>query len=69
MESSSTKQNPNSAIRYPQARDDPWSEIEIGEFYNDGEDDGDVELYVREVKELWAKRGLIFYGIEIRPKK
>ncbi|KAF3338393.1 putative F-box protein PP2-B12 [Carex littledalei] len=68
--SSSTRQTPNNAIRYPRVRDDGWSEVEIGEFYNDCEDDDEiVELDVREVNGLWAKRGLIFYGIEIRPKK
>lgn len=67
--SSSTRQTPKNVIRYPQVRDDGWSEVEIGEFYNDGEDDGDVEMEVNEIKGLWAKRGLLFYGIELQPKK
>lgn len=66
--SSSARQTPNNAIRYPRLRDDGWSEVEMGEFYNDWEDDG-VELEVQEIKGLWAKRGLLFYGIELRPKK
>ena len=34
-----SRQNPNNQIRYPQVRDDQWCEVEIGELYNDGEED------------------------------
>ncbi|KAF3338396.1 putative F-box protein PP2-B12 [Carex littledalei] len=63
-----SRQNPNNQIKYPQVRDDQWSEVEIGEFYYDGEEDDQVGVRVLETKELWAKRGLIFNGIEFRPK-
>ncbi|KAJ3691417.1 hypothetical protein LUZ61_020581 [Rhynchospora tenuis] len=58
----------NNPIRYPQVRADQWSEVEIGVFFNDGEEDDQVVARVEEKKGPWAKRGLIFYGIEFRPK-
>ncbi|KAF3338400.1 putative F-box protein PP2-B12 [Carex littledalei] len=63
-----SRQNPNNQIRYPQVRDDQWSEVEIGEFYNAGEEDDEVGVKVHETRELGPKRGLIFNGIEFRPK-
>lgn len=62
---STARQNPNNPIRYPQVRDDQWSEVEIGQFYNDGEEDREVLAGVEELES--AKRGLIFNGIEFRP--
>lgn len=41
-------------------------EIELGEFYNDEGDDGEVEMRLREISD-W-KSGLIVEGIEVRPK-
>ncbi|KAG5531266.1 hypothetical protein RHGRI_026021 [Rhododendron griersonianum] len=52
--------------RLPQTRKDGWMEIELGEFYNDEADDGEVEMRLREVRR-W-KTGLIVEGIEVRPK-
>lgn len=49
-------------------RGDGWMEIEIGSFFNDTGDDGEVEMYVKEVKILFAKSGLIVEGFELRPK-
>ncbi|XP_074581499.1 F-box protein PP2-B11-like [Curcuma longa] len=57
----------------PRRRDDGWMEIELGEFYNhgeeDGEEDGEVHIRLLEVKGGHWKNGLIIEGIEIRPKK
>ncbi|XP_073115546.1 F-box protein PP2-B10 [Elaeis guineensis] len=49
-------------------RNDGWMEIELGEFYNDMGDDGDVEMSLRQVQALHGKRGLIIQGLEVRPK-
>ncbi|XP_038977405.1 F-box protein PP2-B11-like [Phoenix dactylifera] len=49
-------------------RDDGWMEIELGEFYNDEGDDGDVEMSLAEVNALHWKSGLIIQGLEVRPK-
>jgi hypothetical protein len=46
-----------------------WLEIKLGEFFNGGEDDGEVEMSVLEVKGGNWKGGLIVQGIEIRPKE
>ncbi|XP_073102510.1 putative F-box protein PP2-B12 [Elaeis guineensis] len=57
------------AARAPQERADGWMEMEMGEFYNDEGEDGEVEMSLMEVKRLNWKSGLIIQGIEIRPKK
>ena len=54
----------------PKERGDGWLEMELGEFFNGGEDDdGEVEMSVLEVKGGNWKGGLIIQGIEIRPKR
>ncbi|KAI3943893.1 hypothetical protein MKW92_023815 [Papaver armeniacum] len=65
--------NPNGSGGQHIARErgDGWMEIEIGYFYNEElEDDegGEVLMSVRETVSLWAKRGLIVQGMELRPK-
>ncbi|GKE13290.1 F-box domain, phloem protein 2-like protein [Tanacetum coccineum] len=50
----------------PTTRKDGWMEIELGEFYHDDGDEGDVEMRFQEHR-TW-KRGLIVEGIELRPK-
>ncbi|THU52025.1 hypothetical protein C4D60_Mb06t37250 [Musa balbisiana] len=50
------------------ARDDGWMEAELGEFYNEEGEDGEVEMSLMEVKGGHWKKGLIIQGIEIRPK-
>ncbi|XP_042451506.1 F-box protein PP2-B10-like isoform X1 [Zingiber officinale] len=57
------------AGRVPQLRNDGWMEIELGEFYNCGEEDKEVDVSLLEVKGGHWKIGLIIEGIEIRPKK
>ncbi|KAJ3693157.1 hypothetical protein LUZ60_012252 [Juncus effusus] len=61
----------NDEIGFPSLRRDGWMEIELGEFYNEGEnndENGEVEMSFMEVKGRHCKRGLIVQGIEIRPK-
>ncbi|KAK8568883.1 hypothetical protein V6N13_106764 [Hibiscus sabdariffa] len=53
--------------QYPKARGDGWLEIELGEFFNDGSADGELEMSVMEVRGGHWKGGLIVQGIEIRP--
>ncbi|XP_062178222.1 putative F-box protein PP2-B12 [Alnus glutinosa] len=56
----------------PKERGDGWLEIELGEFFNGGDDDdddGEMEMSVLEVKGGNWKGGLIVQGIEIRPKE
>ena len=45
-----------------------WMKIEMGEFLNEGGDDGTVEFSLREVNTFYGERGLIIDGIELRPK-
>lgn len=54
-------------IRIPRARSDGWMEVEIGQFFIDNEDDGELEMSLMEVKGRNLKVGLIIQGIEIRP--
>ncbi|KAF5786335.1 putative phloem protein [Helianthus annuus] len=53
----------------PKPRQDGWFEVEIGEYFNKGGDEVELEMSVMEVKGGNWKRGLIIHGIEIRPKK
>ncbi|PWA73044.1 F-box domain, Phloem protein 2-like protein [Artemisia annua] len=50
----------------PTTRKDGWMEIELGEFYHDDGDEGEVEMKFQE-HDSW-KGGLIVEGIAIRPK-
>lgn len=57
--------------QYPKRRGDGWLEVELGEYVNnskDGEENGELEMSVMEVKGGNWKSGLIVEGIEIRPK-
>eukprot|EP00268_Persea_americana_P050272 TRINITY_DN5450_c0_g1_i7.p1 TRINITY_DN5450_c0_g1~~TRINITY_DN5450_c0_g1_i7.p1 ORF type:complete len:204 (-),score=35.53 TRINITY_DN5450_c0_g1_i7:282-893(-) len=51
----------------PQVRSDGWMEIEMGEFFNDEGEEGDVEMTFKQTKDLGWKSGLIIQGMEIRP--
>ncbi|ONK79542.1 uncharacterized protein A4U43_C01F7440 [Asparagus officinalis] len=55
--------------RIPGVRNDGWMEMEMGEFFNDGGDDGEVDMCLLEVKGRHWKSGLTVLGIEVRPKK
>ncbi|XP_028770092.1 F-box protein At2g02240-like [Neltuma alba] len=53
--------------QYPNKRADGWLEIELGDFFNEGIDDQELEMAVCELNGHW-KRGLVIEGLEIRPK-
>ncbi|KAJ4969259.1 hypothetical protein NE237_015960 [Protea cynaroides] len=62
-------QQPQQDRQIPKERGDGWMEIELGEFFNEKGEDGDVEMSLMEVKGGNWKGGLIIQGIELRPKK
>ncbi|KAL0384786.1 UNVERIFIED_CONTAM: F-box protein VBF [Sesamum radiatum] len=49
------------------ARNDGWLEVELGEFYNNG-DEKEVKMEFKEIKGAQLKGGLVVEGIELRPK-
>lgn len=53
----------------PKEREDEWLEIELGDFFNEEDVDGELEMSVMEVDGGDWKGGLIIQGIEIRPKQ
>ncbi|XP_010527859.1 PREDICTED: F-box protein PP2-B1 [Tarenaya hassleriana] len=53
----------------PKERGDGWMEVELGEFFNNGNGDEIVAINVLETKGGNWKSGLIVQGIEIRPKE
>ncbi|KAK6914257.1 Phloem protein 2-like [Dillenia turbinata] len=57
-------------LRLPWQREDGWMEVEMGEFYNDGQGNigNYIEVRCREVNCNYSKSGLILLGIELRPK-
>ncbi|THG23912.1 putative F-box protein PP2-B12 [Camellia sinensis] len=52
----------------PRRRKDGWMEIELGEFFNERDNDREVEIKLMETEHLNWKSGLIVEGIELRPK-
>ncbi|XP_022847439.1 F-box protein PP2-B10-like [Olea europaea var. sylvestris] len=50
-------------------RRDGWMEIELGEYFNDKGDEGDIQMQLLEIEKLHWKGGLIIEGIELRPKE
>ncbi|XP_048536826.1 F-box protein PP2-B10-like [Triticum urartu] len=56
-------------VALPQQRTDGWMELELGEFFNEGGEDGEVSISLTEAKGGNWKSGLIVQGIEIRRKK
>ncbi|KAF9604025.1 hypothetical protein IFM89_001385 [Coptis chinensis] len=55
--------------RIPCDRKDGWMEIELGEFFIDGGDEGEIKMSLKEIKGQQLKGGLIIEGIEVRPKE
>ncbi|XP_047257239.1 F-box protein PP2-B11 isoform X2 [Capsicum annuum] len=49
-------------------RVDGWLEIEMGNFFNDAGEDGDVEARLMETRRIFTKGGLIVQGMEFRPE-
>ncbi|KAM0846806.1 hypothetical protein ACQ4PT_055428 [Festuca glaucescens] len=56
-------------IVLPRKRADGWMEVELGEFYNEEGDDGEVSSSLMETKGGVWKDGLVLWGIEIRAKQ
>ncbi|GKV02502.1 hypothetical protein SLEP1_g14935 [Rubroshorea leprosula] len=53
--------------RYPSVeRGDGWLELELGEYFNEGGEDGQLEIRILHFDGGW-KSGVIIEGIEIRP--
>lgn len=50
-------------------REDGWIEIELGSFYNNGGDNLEVKMSLKEVTGTHLKGGLVVEGIELRPKQ
>ncbi|KAH9734419.1 F-box protein [Citrus sinensis] len=66
--SSSQASTPKENVCYfPKERKDEWLEIELGDFFNEEDEHGELEMSVLELKGHW-KRGLVIQGIDIRPK-
>ena len=64
-----SEEDNNNDHQHPKERGDGWMEVELGEFFYDGVQEGELEMNVSEVKGGNWKGGLIVQGIEIRPKK
>ncbi|XP_044481110.1 putative F-box protein PP2-B12 [Mangifera indica] len=54
---------------HPKERGDDWLEVELGDFYNTGDENGELEISISETRGGHWKGGLIIQGIEIRPKQ
>ncbi|KAL5701076.1 hypothetical protein ACHQM5_026454 [Ranunculus cassubicifolius] len=54
--------------KVPRDREDGWKEIELGEFYIDVGNEGEVKMSFMEIKGEHLKGGLVLEGFEIRPK-
>ncbi|PRQ41595.1 putative phloem protein [Rosa chinensis] len=53
--------------RLPDKRADGWLEMELGEYFCDGEEDVELEMICCEINSS-GKCGIIVQGIEVRPK-
>ncbi|WCJ44655.1 F-box family protein [Euphorbia peplus] len=56
-------------VDYPRVREDGWIEVKLGEFFNKGGRNGELEINIMEVKGDFLKLGIFVQGIEIRPIK
>ncbi|KAJ0781244.1 putative phloem protein [Helianthus annuus] len=54
------------SLRKRAQRKDGWKEVKLGEFYYDGENEGEVEMAFEEYEGFIS--GFIVEGIELRPK-
>ncbi|GAU20600.1 hypothetical protein TSUD_33360 [Trifolium subterraneum] len=55
-------------LQRPSVRTDGWLEIEMGEFFNPGIENEEVQMNLMEIQSNWWKSGLLLEGIEVRPK-
>ncbi|XP_045809078.1 putative F-box protein PP2-B12 [Trifolium pratense] len=57
-------------LRRPSVRSDKWLETKIGEFFNSGVEDREVQMSFTGIRGVYPlKRGFFVEGIEIRPKE
>ncbi|KAM4069697.1 hypothetical protein ACB094_12G109100 [Castanea mollissima] len=59
------KQHPS----LPKWRKDGWFESKLGEYFNEGGENDELQIRLMEVEAGTVKSGLIVEGIEIRPAK
>ena len=69
VEAPPVEDNDSLDLQHPKERADEWLEVELGEFFNDGQEDKELEMGVYEIKSGDWKGGLLVQGIEIRPKR
>jgi len=55
-------------LQRPSVRSDGWLEIEMGEFFNSGIENEEVQMNLIQTRGGNWKRGLVLEGIEVRPK-
>ncbi|RDX76920.1 F-box protein PP2-B10, partial [Mucuna pruriens] len=55
-------------LQRPNIRHDGWLEIEMGEFFNSGLEEDEVQMKVAETTSNMWKHGFFLEGIEVRPK-
>ena len=60
---------PQQQTSRPKRREDGWLEIELGQFFNGGGEDDELQIKLMEIEAGTHKTGLIVEGIEIRPTK
>ena len=53
----------------PKWRKDGWFESKLGEYFNEGGENDELQISLRDVEDRTIKSGLIVAGIEIRPTK
>ena len=60
---------PQQRSSFPKWRNDGWSEIKLGEFFNKGGGEDELEISLVEVEPGTMMSDLMVEGIEIRPKE
>ncbi|KAL2325288.1 hypothetical protein Fmac_024346 [Flemingia macrophylla] len=56
-------------LQRPNMRSDGWLEIEMGEFFNSGLEEDELQMKVMETGSNMWKHGFFLQGIEVRPKQ
>lgn len=65
---SQTLTSGSARLNGPKMRPDGWLEIELGEYFNERGEEGELDMSMMEVKGGNWKGGIVIQGIEIRPK-
>jgi len=64
----SRRHNSVEGLQHPSVRSDGWLEIEMGDLFNSGQEDEELQMRVLELSARW-KSGFRLEGIEVRPKE